>query len=170
MKQVVLGLGGNIGDTKIILVKTIDLIEQEIGSVILKSSLYQTKAWGIENQADFINAVIMLETTLLPLEVLNRCLAIEKKMGRNRLNKKKWTERVVDIDLLFYEDEIIDSPSLKLPHSYVQERNFVLYPLVEILPNLKHPVLGKTAQELKKESKDQQPVFPLINKKKDNNY
>ncbi|MCO6500637.1 MAG: 2-amino-4-hydroxy-6-hydroxymethyldihydropteridine diphosphokinase [Vicingus serpentipes] len=164
MKQVVLGLGGNIGDTKKILSQAIHLINEEIGAVKLKSSLYQTKAWGVENQPDFINAVIAIETTLLPHEVLETCLSIEKKIGRDRLGKKKWTERMIDIDVLFYENEIIDTFSLKLPHSHIHERNFVLYPLAEILPNFKHPVLGKTALEMKNQAKDRQMVTLLKDK------
>ena len=164
MKQVVLGLGGNIGDTKKILSQAIHLIHEEIGEVKLKSNFYQTKAWGVENQPDFINAVIAIETTLLPHEVLEACLLLEKKMGRNRLGKKKWRERIIDIDVLFYECEIMDTISLKLPHSHIHERNFVLYPLAEILPNFKHPIIGKTVLELKNQTKDRQMVTILKNK------
>jgi len=164
MQQVVLGLGGNIGDTKSFLAQAIHFIDQEIGAVKLKSSLYQTKAWGVENQSDFINMVLQLETLLDPYEVLEASLAIEQKIGRDRLGKKKWTERIIDIDVLFYEDKIMNAPQLILPHDYIQERNFVLYPLTEILPDLIHPVLLKTVRELKEKTRDKQSIIVLSDK------
>ena len=164
MQQVVIGLGGNIGDTKSFLAQAIRLIEQEIGVIKLKSSLYQTKAWGVENQPDFTNMVVQLETVLSPEEVLKACLMIEQKIGRDRSGKNKWAERIIDIDVLFYEDEIINTPKLTLPHSYIHERNFVLYPLEEILPGLVHPILLKTVRELKETTKDNQAVLLLKDK------
>ena len=89
---------------------------------------------------------------------------IEQKIGRDRSGKNKWAERIIDIDVLFYEDEIINTPKLTLPHSYIHERNFVLYPLEEILPGLVHPILLKTVRELKETTKDNQAVLLLKDK------
>ena len=145
--KVVLGLGGNIGNVEITLAKCVDLLSCKLGEVQLKSSLYKTKAWGVENQPDFINQVIEIETTLNPIECLALCQEIEQKLGR--LRKEKWHERTIDIDILFFSTAIIDTPELKVPHPYIQDRNFVLFPLAEILPNYRHPKLKKTILELK---------------------
>jgi 2-amino-4-hydroxy-6-hydroxymethyldihydropteridine diphosphokinase len=161
MSQVVLGLGGNIGDVIAVLTKSICAIENEIGEVKLKSNLYQTQAWGVEDQADFTNMVVLIETDKTPHEVLFRCLSIEKKLGRNRKGAKKWGERIIDIDVLFYDDKLVNTPDLILPHPHLHERNFVLFPLVDILPELRHPILNKTIAELKKETKDNQRVILL---------
>lgn len=164
MKEVVLGLGGNIGDVKETIQLAITKIHETIGDVKLKSSLYQTEAWGVKNQPDFINMVVLVETDELPIEVLNLCLLIEKELGRDREGKKKWSERVIDIDVLFYQDEIINSPELVIPHPYIQERNFVLFPLVEILPNRIHPLLKQSFLELKNTTSDMQNIFRLDRK------
>ena len=164
MEQVVLGLGGNIGNVIETFSKAIDVIGSGIGEVKIKSSLYSTEPWGVKNQPNFINMVIMIETNQSPNEVLTNCLLIEKRLGRNRVGQQKWGERLIDIDILFYEDKIIDTLVLKLPHPYIHERNFVLYPLVEILPEFWHPILKKAVKELKNETTDKQNVTLLKDK------
>jgi len=161
MKQVVLGLGGNEGDVVEVLTVALNKVGNDIGEISLKSSLYKTSAWGVENQPDFINMVVSLKTSKTAEEVLKLCLSIEKELGRNRIGVKKWHQRVIDIDVLFYADEVIDLPHLKVPHPYVQERNFVLVPLAEILPNSIHPQFKKSFVQLKNESKDVQKVILL---------
>lgn len=161
MKEVILGLGGNEGDVIDTLTKTIVKIEQQLGYVHLKSSLYQTEAWGVENQPDFINMVIAVQSSLSSEDVLSCCLSIEQDLGREREGKEKWHQRVIDVDVLFYEDKVIKTDSLTVPHPFIQERNFVLFPLAEILPNRQHPALKKTFLELKNESKDAQQVILL---------
>lgn len=164
MEQIVLGLGGNEGDVKATLEKAISKIEEKIGEVVLKSSLYKTEAWGVEDQPDFINMVISISTQKLPLEVLKGCLSIEKELGREREDRIKWMERKIDIDVLFYGNEIVETKELTIPHPFIQERNFVLYPLAEISPKNVHPRLKKSFLELKSESKDKQQVFLLAAK------
>ena len=146
--KVVLSLGGNIGDVQQVFELARIQLEKRIGELVISSSLYSTKAWGIENQSDFLNQVVVILTECAPLEVLEFCLIIEEELGRVR--KEKWHERIIDIDVLFYEDKIIDSTNLILPHPYIQDRNFILHPLVEIMPGFIHPSLKKTVFELKK--------------------
>lgn len=150
--KVVLGLGGNVGNVQNTLTKCIDLLSCKLGEVQLKSSLYKTKAWGVENQPDFINQVIEIETDLSPTECLTVCQNIEQELGRVR--QAKWHQRTIDIDVLFFNDEIINTPDLKIPHPFIQDRNFVLFPLAEILPNYRHPKLKKTILELKNSCSD----------------
>ncbi len=158
--SVVLSLGGNVGDVKQSFMRSIDFLKKEVGEVVLISPIYQTKAWGVENQPDFLNQVLVLNSKLNPQKVLEKCLDIELRLGRVR--KQKWFERNIDIDMLFYNDEIIDSPNLTIPHPYVHKRNFVLYPLADVLPNFKHPLLGESMEELKKECDDSMAVVKCL--------
>ena len=130
--------------------------------MIKASSLYKTKAWGYENQPDFINQVLIFKSHLKPNELLKICLAIEKKLGRKRIEGVNWQERGIDIDILFYEKEIIDSIDLKIPHPYLHQRNFVLFPLAEIIPDFIHPLLNKTIDELKKSCEDKLKVIKIL--------
>ena len=123
------------------------------------SSLYETAPLGIENQDWFINSVVKIKTTLLPLALLNELLGIEEKMGRVRTIK--WGPRIIDLDLLFYEDLIITETNLKIPHPELHKRKFVLEPLKEIAPKLLHPILKKTVEELGKASDPTQVVNKL---------
>lgn len=160
--MVVLSLGGNVGDVRLMFLKSIELLDFEIGRVRLTSSVYQTKAWGVEDQSDFLNQVIVLDTILSPNEVLKLCLEIELELGRDRRGTVKWQKRVIDIDLLFYEDKVLKSKEIILPHPYIQDRNFVLFPLSEIIPDFMHPLLGKTVLELKKSCTDKLPVIKTL--------
>ncbi len=143
-----LGLGTNMGDRHLNLTQTREAIDHEIGNIITESTIYETKAWGITNQADFLNQVILIETQLLPLALINKVLELEKKLGRIR--KIKWGERIIDIDLLFFNDWHFHTPSLQVPHPLLQIRSFVLDPLNEIASDFVHPKLGDTISELKK--------------------
>ncbi len=158
--KVVLSLGGNIGDVKSIFLKTIELLNERVGLVELISPIYKTEAWGVENQADFLNQVLLLSTHLQAKEVLTACLKIEVELGRIR--KEKWGERVVDVDVLFYNDAIFNSKELTVPHPFIQERNFVLVPLVDILPEYQHPVLGESMVELKNKCNDKLQVVKCL--------
>jgi len=160
--KVVMSLGGNLGSVKQTFNNSIIALKERLGELVACSSIYQTKAWGVENQSDFLNQVIVLKTELSPSKVLQLCLAIEKEQGRDRYGKKKWHERVIDIDVIFYEDNVIDTTDLKIPHPYLQDRNFVLFPLAEIIPHFKHPILGKTMLELKKCCKDKLQVTKTL--------
>lgn len=139
-------LGSNIGDSEKVLSAAIELIELEIGKVIDASSVYSTKAWGVEDQPDFLNQVVEIESNLDPENLLVKINEIEKKLGRVRF--QKWHSRIIDIDILYFGAEIIDTPNLVIPHPENQNRNFVLIPMAEIAPELIHPVLGISQKEL----------------------
>lgn len=121
-------------------------IAKKIGPVIRTSSFYQTAAWGNTQQPDFINQVIIVKTSLTATETIRLILNIEKEMGRIRT--KKNAPRIIDIDILFFNKEIITTGMLEVPHPRLQLRNFVLIPLNQLSPNLKHPVLHKTIHQL----------------------
>ena len=147
LQAVHLLLGSNLGNRKEILDKAIELIIQKIGVIVSQSKDYETKPWGVTDQPDFLNLAITIHTKLKPLEILEQTQAIENQLGRVR--KEKWGARLIDIDLMFYGNEIIDEPNLKVPHPLMQERDFALIPLAEIAPNFVHPVLGETVLELR---------------------
>lgn len=140
-------LGGNLGDRKKNLELAIQLLNDEAGKVSAISSIYETAAWGIAEQPDFLNQAIRLETSLSALELLDKMLEIEKKLGRIR--KEKWGERLIDIDLILFDEEIINIENrLQVPHPHMQNRKFVMKPLAEIAPNAYHPVLKKTISDI----------------------
>jgi 2-amino-4-hydroxy-6-hydroxymethyldihydropteridine diphosphokinase len=152
MINVFLLLGSNLGDRILFLNSAIARIESEIAPVLDKSPVYETQSWGKENLPDFLNQVIMLKTVLTARQVLERILNIEIKMGRKR--DEKWGSRTIDIDILFYGDNVIDEPDLVVPHPELHKRRFTLSPLADIAPNLLHPVFNKTVSELKSNLKD----------------
>jgi 2-amino-4-hydroxy-6-hydroxymethyldihydropteridine diphosphokinase len=140
-------LGGNLGDREANLKKAIELVNDKIGNVITISSLYETAAWGKTDQAAFLNQAVSLRTRLMALEVLECALSIEQELGRVR--KDKWGERLIDIDLILFGDEIINIPDkLQVPHPHMQDRKFVMEPLAEIAPEVIHPLLGETMLDI----------------------
>jgi 2-amino-4-hydroxy-6-hydroxymethyldihydropteridine diphosphokinase len=140
-------LGSNLGDR----FQNLSEARKRIGSVVQASPIYVTAAWGNTNQPDFLNQVIEISSTLNPEELLRNILDIEIAMGRKR--EEKWGARIVDIDILFYGDVIIKTPDLTIPHPEMQNRRFVLVPLLDIT-NKVHPVLKKTIGQLMEECKD----------------
>lgn len=152
MHTVYLHLGSNIGDRRAHIFTAISAIDAEVGEVIASSSMFMTEPWGNQDQSYFVNAAIGVTTTLNPIEVLDRCQGIEQRMGRER--KEHWGPRVIDIDILLYDDLVIKSDRLTIPHTYMHERNFVLEPLAEIDPSIQHPLLKKSIATLLKESAD----------------
>jgi 2-amino-4-hydroxy-6-hydroxymethyldihydropteridine diphosphokinase len=156
-----LSLGGNLGNTREIFEQTYPWIEKKIGRIRQKSSLYQTAAWGMTDQADFLNQVLEVETTRAPEEILTQLLAIEQIFGRIR--DVKWGPRNIDLDLLLQDDIQVKTPHLQLPHPRMQDRKFILIPLVEIAPQFIHPGLGQTMQELLASTTDTTAVTLIPN-------
>lgn len=146
INTVYIGLGTNLGHLKDNLSLACHLLRTKVGMIVEQSSIYQTEAWGNEDQDDYLNQVLCIKTTHPPLEVLKICQLIEQKMGRQR--KMQWEPRIIDIDLLFYNDVVVNDSELSLPHPLIAERKFVLIPLNEIAPDLVHPVQQKSIQEL----------------------
>ena len=141
-----IGLGTNLGERVLNLHNSKLFLEASIGSIKAQSSIYETKAWGVEGQPDFLNQVVAIDTSLTPPQVLDTMLAIEDAMGRVR--ERKWYTRLIDIDLLLYGSLIIKEDNLAVPHPYIQDRNFVLRPLAEVAGDIVHPVLKKSIKEL----------------------
>lgn len=139
-------LGSNLGNSKQQLSKAISLIEKEIGRCTRRSGLYVTGAWGNTNQPDFLNQVLVVETALTAMDTMKKILSIEKEMGRVRTEKN--APRIIDIDILFFNKEIINQPGLIVPHPQLQNRRFVLIPLNELSANFIHPVSRKTIHHL----------------------
>ncbi|MEO6548305.1 MAG: 2-amino-4-hydroxy-6-hydroxymethyldihydropteridine diphosphokinase [Ferruginibacter sp.] len=158
MNKTFLLLGSNIGDSLAQLNSAIHHIGQNTGKLLTRSGMYITAAWGNTQQPDFLNQVIVIETAFTAEQTLQSILAIEKMMGRVRTVKN--APRIIDIDILFFNDEIIQQNDLVIPHPEIQNRRFVLIPLNELAPELEHPVLGKTVHQLLAECPD-----PLVVKK-----
>jgi 2-amino-4-hydroxy-6-hydroxymethyldihydropteridine diphosphokinase len=150
--KVFLGLGSNLGNREENLLKAQKLINKKVGKVHSKSSIYETAAWGITEQNAFLNQVLEIETVFSPDAVLHLLLKIEKNMGRIR--EIKWGERSIDIDVLYYNNEIISTENLVVPHPFIQERKFVLVPLCEIAPVFIHPRLKQSNLELLEKCQD----------------
>lgn len=146
--DVFLSLGTNLGEREKNLTTALNLLQQDIGEAQLLSSIYETEPWGEERLAPFYNLAVHFKTELTPQAVLSGILAIEDKMGRERGYEKGYINRIIDIDLLFYNNELINTDNLIVPHPYLHLRNFVLKPLEELAPNLLHPLLNKSIQEL----------------------
>nr|WP_315423861.1 2-amino-4-hydroxy-6-hydroxymethyldihydropteridine diphosphokinase [uncultured Pedobacter sp.] len=153
-------LGGNLGNREANLKKAIELLNDKIGKVIASSSLYETAAWGKTDQPAFLNQAIALQTNLSALEVLDLALGIEQELGRVR--KDKWGERLIDIDLILFGDQIINIPDkLQVPHPHMQSRKFVMEPLAEIAPEVVHPILGETILSISRNIEDPLEVKKL---------
>lgn len=162
MHTITLLLGSNIGERMSYMNRASDLISERIGAIKHASSFYETKAWGMETQPDFLNKVLVCITSLTPKETLKRCLEIEQELGRDR--KEKWGSRMIDIDLLYSDQEIIVSKELKIPHPFLHERRFTLVPLCEIMPDQVHPVFNLTNQQMLDRCTDGLEVTLLNNK------
>jgi 2-amino-4-hydroxy-6-hydroxymethyldihydropteridine diphosphokinase len=159
MNRALLSLGSNVGD-RLQYLKAAKLQLEINGCKILKqSSVYETEAWGNKDQAAFYNEVIEIETELSADELMTAIINIEQSLGRIR--KEKWSPRTIDIDILFFGDEIIHQDHLAVPHPHLYERRFVLVPLNEIAPDLMHPVINKTVSELLLELKDSLQVIKV---------
>lgn len=147
MSLAYIGLGSNLGNREMTLAASIErLINSSKVNVTKISDLYETKPVGGPPQPDFLNAVLEMNTSLQPEELLVRLQEIERYLGRKR--KIKWEPRTIDMDILLYEDSVIDSADLKIPHPLMHTRRFVLLPMSQIAPDLRHPTFNKTIIEL----------------------
>jgi 2-amino-4-hydroxy-6-hydroxymethyldihydropteridine diphosphokinase len=158
--SIFLALGSNLGDREYNLNRAREQIAAHCGKLVATSSLYKTAAWGKTNQPDFLNQVIEIESLLTPFELLASVLTIEKGMGRIR--KEMWGERIVDIDILFFNKRTINIEGLTIPHPELTRRRFVLVPLCELAPYFIHPLIHKTMQQLLDECEDVLPVMKII--------
>lgn len=156
MNTIFLLIGGNLGDRFLNLQKASELIAETIGGIQKKSAVYETAAWGLVEQPSFLNQALQVETELSPENLLSEIHLIEEKLERKRL--QKWGTRTMDIDILFYESQVIDTPNLIVPHLYLHLRRFTLVPLCELIPDFVHPVLQKTVRELLEECEDELEV------------
>lgn len=127
------------------------LLAERVGDVLALSGFYETEPWGFQSENTFLNAALQLETSLSPLGLLEATQQIEVEMGRTQKSNGTYHDRIIDIDILLYDDLILQTPELTLPHPLMQDRRFVMEPLLEIAPNVVHPVFKKTVVFLMRE-------------------
>jgi len=161
MNKAYLLIGGNIGNRKKNLGDAVNAIREQIGEVTQLSHLYETAAWGKADQPSFFNQALTVVTGLSELELLHSILYIEEQMGRRRL--EKYGPRIIDIDILLYNDAMIDLPELKIPHPELVNRRFALEPLWEIAPAIIHPALNQSIDQLLQVCSDSLDVKKLEN-------
>jgi 2-amino-4-hydroxy-6-hydroxymethyldihydropteridine diphosphokinase len=159
MNKAYLLTGGNLGNRAENLQMAANYIEQYCGKILFRSAVYETAAWGLEDQPDFYNQVLLLHTSLSAQELIKVLLTIENKMGRKR--SVKMGPRTIDIDILLFNDDIIKEPDLIIPHPRMQDRRFVLLPLAEIAPDFIHPVFHKKIIQLLEECTDSLNVYKI---------
>ncbi len=152
----VLSLGSNVGDRLNYLTLSKTAIQNYLGSIQFSSNIYETEPWGVDNQDSYLNQVVAVQTNRTPNDLLDNIHLIERELGRIR--RVHYGPRTIDIDILYYGERIIDIENLKIPHSHIQKRRFILVPLSEILPQMQHPLLKKTNQELLDMVKDEGKV------------
>jgi len=148
MALVYLSLGTNLGDKEQNLNNAIVQLSKQVGDVLKQSAFFASEPWGFDSKNEFLNAVILINTSLSPVELLKKTQEIETGLGRKTKSTVGYSDRLIDIDILFYDNLIIDEAELKIPHPFIAERDFVLIPLSEIAPELIHPVSGKSISEL----------------------
>ncbi|HSC52407.1 MAG TPA: 2-amino-4-hydroxy-6-hydroxymethyldihydropteridine diphosphokinase [Phnomibacter sp.] len=146
MNQVYLLTGGNMGNRSAVMADAIDRIAQKVGQVKASSALYETMAWGINDQPAFLNQVLLVHTSLSATQILETILEIEHEMGRKRM--ERYGPRIIDIDILLFNHEVINLPQLTVPHPFLHQRRFTLVPLAELAAEYTHPVLHQTIEEL----------------------
>jgi len=151
--NVLILLGSNKGNRMSLLKRATQHIEKRTGQVIKKSSVYETAPWGFQSVSNFLNQVLLIETTLRPLELLHQLLQIEVELGRNR-NSNQYESREIDIDILFYDQIRFASKDLQIPHPKILDRKFTLVPLIEIAGDFIHPEYNETIANLARKCKD----------------
>ena len=156
MEEAILLLGGNLGNRELALAQAMEKIEAHVGEITSNSSIYESEPWGFEDKNQFLNQAIKVNTQLNPQQLLDQLLEIEQSLGRVRT--EKLSARTIDLDILFYGNEKINTETLSIPHPRIQERLFTLLPLAEITTKNDLPVLNRTAQELIKLCTDKSKI------------
>lgn len=159
MARTVIITGGNIGEMKPRLRHAQQLINQNIGIVLRCSHVYESEPWGFTAENRFMNQAMVVDTELSPAELLDAVQEIERQLGRDREAEaaqktnsgERYSSRVIDVDIIFYDDLVMESETLTIPHPLMHEREFVLAPLSEIAPAMIHPVFGKSVEQLRRE-------------------
>lgn len=160
MAIVYLSLGSNSGDRIGYVQQATSLLGASDNITLIRTSaFYETEPWGMDSENWFVNAVVEIKTSLSPQELLAECQRIEKQLGRKREESKEYSDRTIDIDILFYNKDIINEENLTIPHKFVHLRAFTLVPLLELIPNFEHPVLHKTISELHNDLENPEMVF-----------
>lgn len=154
-------LGGNLGNTQQTFKKAIEFLTIKVGTIINASGLYQSEPWGFETHDQFLNQVLKIETSLLAPQVMHELLNIEQMLGRLRGPSAQYQSRPIDLDILFYNQDIFDSADLTVPHPRLHLRRFTLLPLSEIASELQHPTLKKTIKQLLEACEDDLEVTLL---------
>lgn len=162
MNKAYLLIGGNTGNRTSYLQKAIELLKLQAGYIVKKSAMYETAAWGKTDQAAFLNQALLINTSFSAADLMTEILRIEETMGRIRT--EKYASRIIDIDILLFNKEIIESAHVHVPHPQLAFRRFALMPLKEIAPLYRHPVVHKTITQLLKECTDKLGVTALSSK------
>ena len=156
MNTVYLQLGSNLGEREQLIFDAVQEISEHVGKVNVRSQIYESSPWRVDGQESYLNQLIEVKTLLSAQAILISVLKIENNLGRVRV--EKWGERLIDIDIIFFNNDIIESPDLCVPHKHMHERNFVLIPLNEIASAFIHPKYNKTVEDLLKQCTDTQLV------------
>ena len=162
-KTAYLSIGSNLGEREILLQKAIFEIGNVAGDVRQVSGIYETPSWGFKGE-DFLNACLEIQTLLSPEDLLSKLLSIEKRFGRERNESGNYQSRTLDIDIIYYENDIIKTESLTIPHPKLQDRKFILKPLADISPQYYHPILNKDTRNLLQECKDKSAITKQVKK------
>ena len=160
MSKVYLSIGSNKGNRSVLINKAIDEIEKKVGIIISRSSIYESKSWGFDSN-DFYNLCLLIDTDIMPKSLLINLKKIEKSMGREDVDGS-YSDRLIDIDILFYDNITTDSEDLKIPHPKIEIRKFVLVPMLEIADDYVHPILNKTIKELYNDCSDKDIPLKII--------
>jgi 2-amino-4-hydroxy-6-hydroxymethyldihydropteridine diphosphokinase len=148
MHEIYLSAGGNLDNTAEKFERLFSLLQSRVGEIVRKSSYYQSEAWGFESENLFINIALCLQTELSPFELLQETQSIEKELGRTEKTTTSYQDRMMDIDIIFYDNLVMKTDTLEIPHPKMHLREFVLVPLNEICPKFVHPVLQESVEQL----------------------
>lgn len=146
--RVIIGLGSNLNDRFAALSRALTLLKEEAGDIVAASSVWETEPWGFDADDQFLNMVVVLETGKQPRQLMQLFRSLEGRMGRKRSGGGRYESRIIDIDILLWQERVISMPGLEVPHPKLADRRFVLEPLNEVAPDAMHPVTGLTVKEM----------------------